>query len=87
MRLRGLAAGFACAAGALAAPAAARADAGSAWNTTASNAIDQQRYQLDLVAPRADPWDSKGAAVGSAAYVVSDFVAELGSLLTTRERA
>jgi hypothetical protein len=36
----------------------------------AVNAIDQVRYQPYLVAPRANPWDSRDAAVAAAAYHV-----------------
>lgn len=36
----------------------------------AVNAIDQLRYQPYLVAPTANPWDSKEAAVAAAAYQV-----------------
>ena len=89
------------------APAAARADAVTEWNTIASNAIvgtaaqpppvsalsyamvqaavydavnaiDQQPYRPYLFAPRADPWDSKEAAVAAAAFNV------LGALFPTQ---
>ncbi len=96
---------------ALGAPAAARTDAVTDWNSTASdaivttaaqpppvsalsfaivqaavydavNAIDQQPYRPYLFAPRADPWDSKDAAVAAATFnvLVALFPAQLAIL-------
>ncbi len=109
-----LAVSLACTATALVAASAARADAVTVWNATASNAIvttagqpppaatlsfaivqaavydavnaiDQEQYRPYLAAPRANPWDSKEAAVAAASFNVlaSLFPAQVTTLQST----
>jgi len=109
-----LAVSLACTAAALVAASAARADAVTVWNATASNAIvtiagqpppsatlsfaivqaavydavnaiDQEQYRPYLAAPRANPWDSKEAAVAAASFNVlaSLFPAQVTTLQST----